>query len=76
MPWEHVASCGSGQLPGDRYWLDYCYRTAIDYLNFVLEEPPDGCELGFMRHEHDLGEYPSIRAHWDFPQSEPPRKYS
>lgn len=48
---------------------------AIDYLSFVLEEPPDGCELGIMWHEYDLGEYPSIGVHWEHPQSEPPWRY-
>ncbi len=75
MPWEHVGSCGSGQLPGDRDWITLCYEMAILYLNFVVEEPPDGCELGIMWHEHDLGEYPSIGVHWEHPQSEPPWRY-
>ncbi len=60
MPWEHVGDCGTGQLPDDRYWIDYCYQMAIDYLGHVLEDPPAGCELGIMWHEHDLGEYLSV----------------
>ena len=75
MPWEYVGGCGGGQLPEDKDWIVFCYRMAIDYLDFVLEEPPDGCELGIMWHEHELGEYPSVGVHWDFPQSEPPWSY-
>ena len=74
MTWENVASCGSEELPFDS-WMEYCYQMAIDYLGIVLEDPPAGCELGIMWHEHDLGEYPSVGVHWDFPQSEPPWTY-
>ncbi len=74
MTWENVASCGSEELPFDS-WMEYCYQMAIDYLDFVLRDPPNGCELGIMWHEHDLGEYPSVGVHWDFPQSEPPWTY-
>ncbi len=45
MPWEHVGSCGNGQLPEDEYWIRFCYDLAIEYLEFVLEEPPEGCRL-------------------------------
>ena len=74
MTWENVASCGSEELPFDS-WMEHCYQMAIDYLGIVLEDPPAGCELGIMWHEHDLGEYPSVGVHWDFPQSEPPWTY-
>lgn len=75
MPWENIGNCGSGQLPGDRSWTVLCYELAISYMDFVLGNPPDGCGLGIMWHEHDNGEYPTVGVHWDFPQSEPPWKY-
>ncbi len=74
MTWENVASCGSEELPFDS-WMEYCYQMAIDYLGHVLGDPPAGCELGIMWHEHDLGDYPSLGVHWDFPQSDPPWTY-
>ena len=74
MTWENVASCGSEELPFDS-WMEYCYQMAIDYLGHVLGDPPAGCELGIMWHEHDLGEYSSVGVHWDFPQSDPPWTY-
>jgi len=72
MPWENIGSCGSGQLPNDRDWIVQCYELALSYLNFIMGTAPEGCELGIMWHEHELGDYPSVGLHWDFPQSEPP----
>ncbi len=60
MPWEDVGSCGSGQLPNDRDWIVHCYEMAISYLKFILGDSPEGCELGVMWHEHELGDYPSV----------------
>ncbi len=75
MPWENVGSCGSGQLPNDRDWIIQCYELALSYLRFVMPPPPDGCELGIMWHEHELGDYPSIGLNWDFPQRDIPWNY-
>ena len=72
MPWENVGSCGSGQLPGDRDWIVLCYELAIYYVSWVLGDPPAGCYLGIMWHEHDYGEYPSLGVRWGHPQSGPP----
>ena len=74
MTWENVASCGSDELPFDS-WMEYCYQMAIDYLGHVLGDPPAGCELGIMWHEHELGEYPSLGVRWGHPQPEPPWTY-
>ncbi len=75
MPWENVGSCGSGQLPGDRDWILRCYELAMYYLSCVLGDPPAGCYLGIMWHEHDYGEYPSLGVRWGHPQSDPPWTY-
>ena len=75
MPWENIGSCGSGQLPNDRDWIVQCYELALSYLNFIICTTPKGWKLGIMWHEHELGDYPSIGLHWDYPQSDPPWKF-
>ena len=75
MPWENVGSCGTGQLPNDKDWILLCYEQALSYLNFVMPQPPEGCELGIMWHEYELGDYPSIGLQWDFPLDDPPWDY-
>jgi hypothetical protein len=75
MPWNNVGGCSSGQMPGDRDWIVFCYEMAISYLDFVLGDPPHGCKLGVMWHEYELGEYPSISICWEHPQSAPAREY-
>ncbi|MBV5322274.1 MAG: hypothetical protein JZU60_00400 [Ilumatobacteraceae bacterium] len=75
MPWEYVGDCGSGQLPDDRAWIDFCLEAALHYLKFALGEPPLGCEIGLMMNEHELGNYPSVGVYWAFPASEPPYDY-
>ena len=75
MPWENIGDCGSGQLPNDRDWIVHCYEMAVSYLKFILGDPPEGCELGIMWHEHELGDYPSVGVHWDSPQSDAPWEY-
>jgi hypothetical protein len=75
MPWEYVGDCGSGQLPDDRAWIDFCIEAALQYLKFALGEPPMGCEIGLMMNEHELGNYPSVGVYWAFPASDPPYAY-
>ena len=75
MPWENIGSCGIGEMPDDRAWIIENYSMALSYLKFVLEEPPEGCELDVMLHEHELGDYPSIGIFWDEPQINPPWGY-
>lgn len=72
MPWEYIGSCGSGGSLDDNDWIVHCNELAISYLNFVIGSVPAGCELGIMWQEHELGDYPSIGLHWDYPQIEPP----
>jgi hypothetical protein len=70
MPWEDIGGCGDGQLPQDREWLVCQLEIGIRYLRFVCGEPPKGCELGVMWHEHDICDYPSIGVCWDVGQAE------
>jgi hypothetical protein len=71
MPWEYIGECGSGDMPEDQEWIDYCLEAGMNYLRFVLGEPPDGCELGIMMNDHELGNYPSIGVYWSFPADGP-----
>ena len=75
MPWENVGSCGDGEFPADRDWIIHCYDMAISYLGFILGEPPDGCDLGVLWHEHELGAYPSVGVNWGSPLTDPPWIY-
>lgn len=72
MPWESIGSVGNGQMPGERDWILFCYDLALSYLRFKCGEPPPGCELEVMWHEHDLGEYPSLGI---YSENEPPWQY-
>ena len=71
MPWEYVGECGSGDMPEDVKWIDYCLDAGINYIRHVLGDPPAGCELGIMMSDHDLGGYPSIGVYWAFPADTP-----
>ena len=75
MPWENIGDCGSGEIPDEREWVVQCLGMGLSYLTFILEDPPEGCELGIMWHEHELGDYPSIGIFWDFPQPDAPWDY-
>lgn len=75
MPWEHVGECGSGTLPGDAEWIDFGHDMAVRYLTMALGDPPAGCELGVMWHDHDLGSYPSVGVFWDCPADDAPWEY-
>ena len=75
MPWEYVGECGSGDMPKDVEWIDYCLEAGMNYLRYVLGEPPAGCELGIMMNDHELGNYPSVGVYWSFPVDEAPWEY-
>lgn len=74
MPWEHIGSCGTGQLPDDREWIISALEICIAYLRAVAPEP-EGSELGIMWNEHELGDYPSIGLLWPESIREPPMDY-
>jgi hypothetical protein len=75
MPWEHIGNCGTGQIPEDTEWIDFCYETAIAYIKLALGDPPAGCELDVMWSDHELGSYPSVGLYWDFPADDAPWNY-
>ena len=67
MPWEHIGDCGASQIPHEEGWVLFQLQMGIDYLKHVCGDPPPGCELGVMWHEHELGEYPAVGLCWEFP---------
>ena len=75
MPWEDVGECGSGSLPEDAGWVDFCHETALNYLKLALGDPPEGCELGMRLNDHELGSYPTIGVYWAFPVADAPWDY-
>lgn len=75
MPWETVGNCGSGNLPDDAAWIDYCYDITLRYLKLALGDPPEGCELDIEWPDYELGSYPSISVYWDFPADDAPWTY-
>lgn len=58
MPWESIGSCGGGEIAQ--------LRMAIIYLCDVCGDPPRGCEIDIMWHEHELGDYPTIGLSWEW----------
>lgn len=66
MSWESIGDVGTGQLPGDEGWIEFCQNLGIQYIKLVCGEPPDGATLGIMSHDHDLGSYTSIGVYSDY----------
>ncbi len=66
MSWESIGSVDTGQLPGDKDWIEFCQKLAIQYIKLVCGEPPPGASLGIMSHDHDLGAYTSIGIYSEY----------
>jgi hypothetical protein len=47
----------------------------IVYLRHICGEPPDGCDLDILWHDHELGNYPTIGLLWNEPQTDAPWDY-
>jgi hypothetical protein len=75
MPWEDIGDCGDGQVPHETDWIVCCLEMGIVYLRHVCGEPPEGCDLDIMWHDHELGNYPTIGLLWKDPQTDAPWKY-
>ena len=75
MPWEDIGDCGDGQVPHETEWIVCCLQMGIVYLRHVCGEPPDGCALDILWHDHEIGSYPTIALHWDNPQTDAPWEY-
>jgi hypothetical protein len=57
---------------GERLWKAQHNRS---YGKYRVMRTPEGCELGMMLNDHDLGAYPSIGVYWAFPAMEAPATY-
>jgi hypothetical protein len=68
MPWESIGSVSTGDLPEDEAWILWCLRFAKKYIELVNGDPPLGCNLDIMHHEHELGEYPSLGVWYEYEQ--------
>lgn len=66
MPWENIGDVNTGDLPGDREWIEFSQKLAIQYLLFVCGKPPHGTSLEIMSHDHELGPYTSIGLWYEF----------
>ena len=60
MTWESIGSTSTGQMPEERSWILFSLRLAKIYVLHACGEPPEGCEIGVMWHEHELGSYPTL----------------
>jgi|SRR5215468_379515 len=75
MPWEHIGNCGYAQVPHEREWMECCMELGIVYLRHVCGDPPPGCEIDIMWHEHEFGNYATIGLLWGDPQTDVPWEY-
>lgn len=60
MPWENIGECGDAQLPDEGGRMVAEVELGCRYVELVCGEPPEGCEVGVMYHEHDMGEYATV----------------
>lgn len=67
MPWESI---GDVDTQDDGAWLQFARRFALKYIEYVCGNPPEGCTLGSMDTDHDLGSYSTIGIcyEYDYPQ--------
>ncbi len=64
MPWENIGECGRADLR-DRERLVAEIELGIQYVRLICGDPPTGCEVDVMWHEHDFGEYATVGLSWD-----------
>jgi hypothetical protein len=65
MPWEDIGECGIAQAPDERDRMIAEVELGCRYVRLVCGEPPEGCEVGVMWHEHDLSSYATVGLSWD-----------
>jgi hypothetical protein len=70
---ESIGQCGCAQYP-DRQWITAELDLATCFLRHACGEPPPGCKLEILWHEHELGEYATVGITWEGP-GEPPWDY-
>lgn len=61
-----------GQL-GSTPWA---HVFAVWYIPQILGEPPEGCELAVLWHDHEVGSYSTMGIRWDLCENpDPPSDY-
>ena len=68
MSWESIGSVSTGDMPHDEDWILWSLWLAKKYIVLVCGEPPPGCKLDVMWHEHELGSYPSLGVWSEYDQ--------
>ncbi len=65
MPWENIGDCEAAQLPHERERMVAEVELGAGYVQLICGEPPEGCEVGVMWHEHDSGSYATVGLYWE-----------
>ena len=69
MPWEDVGSAGVANAVREREWMAFQTEMAVTYIEHICGDPPPGCELGLMWHEHEMADYVTVGVWWDLPDA-------
>src|SRR3954454_21523443 len=64
MPWENIGECGWTDLR-ERKRMVAEVEIGVRYVKLICGEPPPGCEVDVMWHEHELGEYATVGLLWN-----------
>ena len=64
MPSELIGECGDVDA-ADRERMVAEVDLGCKYVVLVCGEPPAGCKVGLMWHEHDLGSYATVGLCWN-----------
>ncbi len=60
MNWESIGSTSTGDMPEDEAWILLSLSLAKSFILHACGDPPPGCEIEVMWHDHELGSYPSL----------------
>lgn len=63
MNFESLGTCGSAERFDGRAMAEL--GLGIAFLKEYVGEPPQGCWLQIVNHEHELGEYGTIALCWN-----------
>jgi hypothetical protein len=61
--YESLGSCGTADRFDGRAMAEM--ELGVAFLKSYIGEPPAGCSLEIVAHEHELGEYGTICLCWD-----------
>lgn len=63
MNYESLGACGTAASYDGRAIAEL--ELGIAFLTTYVGEPPPGCRLQIVEHDHELGEYGTIGLCWD-----------